>query len=351
MAIDDLIQSANPAPVDPLAADERIRVLLKENTRLKKQLSAEESGWSIIKSVLEDCYDKPLDINIVPPKSVGGGNSTETAVLHLTDIHYGKKTETYGVEVVESRLIELCKAVSEITDLRRRFAKVGTCKLLLGGDMIEGEGIFPGQAWETDADLIAQMIKAGPEIVLNVILSLLQTFENVEVVGVPGNHGRQGKFNSKTNNADSIYYEIVRKLVTIASPAAAERIKWDIPLDRERGKQWYGRFNICGPWEGMLVHGDQIKGQLGFPWYGFGKKVGGWRTSRQTGGFQFLFSGHFHTHAAFDLHDCTVFSTGSVESSNAYALENFAACGTPKQRLVFFNDKYGALTDYPIHLT
>lgn len=332
-----------------MPVDEKVKRVLRENARLRRRLQERESGWEIIQGVLQEVYDAPSGLRVYKPASSRKA-AKETALVHLTDLHYGKVTPTYNVSICEERMDGLCEAVQEIVALRRQTAAIDKCVLLLGGDMIEGEGIFGGQAWETEVDLVTQMVKEGPEVVANVLLFLLQHFREVEVHAVPGNHGRQAKFGSQTHNADSVFYEIVRMLTRFVNKNERGRIKWNLPLDRPRGDQWYARFPIVNRWGGMLVHGDQIRGQLGFPWYGYGKKVAGWRTAPATAGFQFLFSGHFHTHAAFDLHDCLVLSTGSPESTNAYALENMAASGSPKQRLCFFNERWGILADYPIHL-
>jgi hypothetical protein len=235
-------------------------------------------------------------------------------------------------------------------NLRRTYAKIDRLTLLLGGDFIEGEGeIFPTQAHEIDQDLIDQMIKFGPERIAEVVLYFSRLFPTVSVIGVPGNHGRQGKRAAKRNNADSIFYEVVRLIVRSVNAQQAKRVKWSLPLDRERGDEWFANFKICDKWGGLLVHGDQIRGQLGFPWYGYGKKLGGWSSILPA--FDFLFSGHFHTDASFDIFNRHVFSTGSTESDNSYAKENMAAAGSPKQRLCFFNKRYGLLSDSPLHLS
>jgi hypothetical protein len=192
------------------------------------------------------------------------------------------------------------------------------------------------------------MNKFGPEKIAGVILSLAETFPVIEVDGVPGNHGRQGSFSSKRFNADSIFYEIVRHIVEKAPSDVHKRIKWNLPFDREPGEEWFAHFRICERWGGALVHGDQIRGQLGMPWYGYNKKVAGWASCMPP--FDFLFAGHWHTHASFDLHDKNIMSTGSSESDNNYAKENMAAAGSPKQRLCFFNYKYGLLNDNPLAL-
>lgn len=333
-----------------LNSDSRVSLLRKENKQLREKLKRRDSGMEIVKAAFDEAYASPLDIVIDKPPKQRPAKTSEEALLHLTDIHFGKETTTYNSAVAAERVVAACEATAEIVSLRRTFAEIKTLRLALGGDMVEGEGaIFPGQAHEIDQDLINQMIKFGPTHIANAILYLLQVFDSIAVDAVPGNHGRQGKFAAKRNNADSIFYEVVRLIVSVADPKSAARITWNLPLDRPAGEEWFANFKICGRWGGLLVHADQVRGQLGFPWYGYGKKVAGWASCLPT--FDYLFGGHFHTHASFDLHDRQVMSTGSTESDNAYAKENMAAAGSPKQRLCFFNRKWGLLADHPIHLT
>lgn len=348
MAIQDLVDNAQPEEQTP--ESEKVKILLRENAKLRKKLEKKDSGWEIIQSIIEDVYEAPSNLHLLPP-APGSHEHEEVAVVHATDIHYGKETETYNVAVCEQRVVKLAHAVGELTELRRATATIDRCKLLLGGDNIEGDGIFPGQAWETEVDIITQMIKEGPEVVANLIIYLAGVFPALDIHGVPGNHGRQARFGSKRHNADSIFYEIVRSMVRAAlSKEDYERITWDLPLDRPGGREWFARFDICPGRGAMLIHGDQIRGQMGLPWYGFYKKICGWRTTPATQGFQYLFSGHFHTQAKIDFNTATVFATGSPECSNAYALENMAAGGNAKQRLAFFNESRGLLADYDVHL-
>lgn len=340
--IDDLIDGAQQP-----SEDERIRILQRENARLRKQIRERESGWALLKPILESVYDTPSGLHVLPFKASENPAPRETAVLHLTDIHYGKKTETFNASVCEERMLVLCEAVGEIVTLRRKNAGIHSLKLLLGGDMTEGQGIFPGQAHELDVDIVSQVIREGPEAVANVVLFMANLFPLVEVHAVPGNHGRVDRHGDKRLNNDSTFYEIVRHLI---QKSGADNVTWDLPYDRPEGREWYARFPICGPWEGMLVHGDQVKGSLGYSWYGWGKKTMRWAVAKESRGFQFLFGGHWHSHGVFEDNELTIMATGSVESNNSYALETMAASGGPKQRLCFFNERWGILNDNFIHL-
>jgi DNA repair exonuclease SbcCD nuclease subunit len=102
----------------------------------------------------------------------------------------------------------------------------------------------------------------------------------------------------------------------------------------------------------MLFHGDQVKGGFaGFPWYGFTKKVMGWRMGAIPEPFDYALSGHFHTPTRMLIGDVTLWASGSPESDNTYAAERLAAQGTPSQWLLFSHPQRGVTAEYQVHLT
>ncbi len=331
-----------------LDTDARVALLRRENRKLQDKIREKETGLDIVKQAFADAYSEPINLRLPTPPKQTKKRQHEEAVLHITDTHFGKKTATYNATVAAERLVLLCEAVREIITLRREYANIRTLKLLLGGDLGEGDGlIFPGQAHEIDQGLVEQILKFGPEQIGSVVLAMLALFETVEIIAVPGNHGRQAPQSAKRWNADSILYHAL--WLMFKGTDTNKRIKWNLPLDRTPGDEWFAHFKMCELWGGVLVHGDQVRGQLGFPWYGYGKKVAGWASCLPA--FDYLFAGHHHTDASFDLHGRHVFATGSTESDNTYAKENMAASGDPKQRLVICNRKYGVISDHPIYLS
>jgi hypothetical protein len=331
-----------------LNADERVRLLRKENQSLRRKLSEKETGLELVRDAFCEAYNEPLDIRLPAlPKSGKAKPLQEIAVIHLSDVHFGKRTETYSFEVAEERVRELARTVLRLVEIRRNFARIDELRVYLGGDLVEGDGIFPGQAFESDADLVKQAIKRGPEVLCECILLWLTRFKSIKVVGVPGNHGRASRFGSKRLNYDSLFYDVLRHMVAIAGHSA--RIQWDLPFDRPSGREWYAVDQVFG-WGSLIVHGDQIHGQLGMPWYGVGKKAGGW-IDTVPDPWSYLFFGHFHTLAKFTINKRLMLANGTTESSNAYAAENMAACGDPVQRCAFFDAKHGLIADQPIYLS
>src|SRR5688572_17541454 len=114
-----------------LDADARVALLRKENKQLRTKLREREAGLEIVRASFEEAYSEPLDIRVEKPKAPGRRAVTEHAILHLTDIHFGKETATYNSTVAAERLLTVYEAVSEIVGLRRTFARIDSLELLL----------------------------------------------------------------------------------------------------------------------------------------------------------------------------------------------------------------------------
>ena len=329
--------------------DARVRTLRKQVARLHKKLEARETGLELLKDAFVEAYAEPLDVKV--PKYTSSSKKTplEIPILHITDVHFGKRTATYNIAVAEDRMRLLAQKTVKLVELRRSVSRIDELHLFLGGDFGEGEGaIFPGQALEIDQDVVGQLVKEGPRIMCEQILLFLSHFKRLVIKAVPGNHGRISRFAAKRNNFDNWFYLGLRQMVdTSLSEQDRKRIEWDLPFDRTPGEEWYAHHKTFD-FGHMLVHGDQIRGQLGFPWYGVGKKLSGW--ADLVPDFSYLWMGHFHTLAAYVINKRMVLAGGTPESSNAYAAESLAASGDPVQRLAFFEKEHGLIVDAPISL-
>lgn len=153
--------------------------------------------------------------------------------------------------------------------------------------------------------------------------------------------GRSRRDMHPETNADAMMYEVVKGMF-----ADEKRLTWGPNMDSGERK-WYFLDRI-GTKKFFGFHGDQIKGGFaGWPWYGFGKKLLGWRDKF---GFDYSLSGHFHTPVRFLAGGGTHWGNGSTESDNTYALEMLAAQGNPSQWLLFTHPKKGITAEYEVHL-
>lgn len=265
---------------------------------------------------------------IIPPVKDTRKGKPEVALVHLTDWQAGKKTVSYDIPTLSSRIEEMIKKVLSLTEIQRAHHPVRECVVMLGGDMVEGVSIFPGQQYEIGAHLYEQMFEVV-RIIEGAIRSLAQSFEKMTVVCEFGNHGRLGKKGDMPagDNIDRMAYQIAAN-----NCKDIKHVKWQMSDD------WYQIFHI-GNYKVLLVHGDEI-GSFG----NILRKVSAWSTG-VVEPFNDCYMGHFHTPTALTMaNGGRIFVTGSPESHNEYARTFIAAVGKPSQRIHFVDPDKGRVT-------
>ena len=262
-----------------------------------------------------------------PLKDIRKGKA-EVALVHLTDWQAGKQTVSYDIGTLSARIEQMIDKVVQLTVIQRAHHPVKECVVMLGGDMVEGLGIFPGQVYEVGAHLFEQMFEVV-RIIERSIRTLATNFETVTVVCEFGNHGRLGRKGDMPagDNIDRMAYRIAAM-----NCKDVKHVKWQMSDD------WYQIFAI-GNYKVLLVHGDEI-GSFG----GILRKVSAWSTG-VVEPFDDCYMGHFHTPTSLTMaNGGRVFVTGSPESHNEYARTFIAAVGKPSQRVHFVDPVKGRVT-------
>jgi hypothetical protein len=256
-------------PPPPKSDAPSIAALRREVASLTRRLQAASGGEEIILRGVLEAWREPPELSVPPTPRPGRKRRTERAVLHVTDTQIGKLTESYSAAIAEERLLQLAQKVAHIANIRRASASIDEILVLLGGDMIEGENIFPGQAHQIDQDLFEQSCKTAPAIFVRMLLSLLGAFRRVRVAGVSGNHGRPGPRSMGSGlktNWDRVCYQITRDIL-LGTPEHPRR-EFAGRLEFDIAESFYS-VQYVYDWGLLLVHGDQIRGGFaGFPWYG-----------------------------------------------------------------------------------
>jgi hypothetical protein len=275
-----------------------------------------------------------LDIPPVsPPAKDQRKKGEETAVLLLSDWQLGKATPTYSSDVCAERVELLQDKVTRLVELQRAHHPVKRIAVMLLGDMIEGELIFPGQAWQIDSSLFRQVAVDGPRILGGLVRWAAANFEKVDVYAVPGNHGHLGGRSWKEmhpeSNGDRLLYQICSSVTE-----GLTNLKWHVTLD------WFQVADLGEKCRFLLLHGDQVRGWAGIPWYGWARNMD----------FDHIAAGHFHTPVSMYINGRRLWVNASTESHNPYALEQLAAAGEPAQWLLFVKPGQGVTAEYLVNL-
>jgi hypothetical protein len=293
----------------------------------------------------------------VPPKPRASRKKREeVAVLHMSDLHIGAVTETHDTEIARGRARRVTEKVLAAARDRRDAAKVDRIHVYWGGDIVEGEAMRASQPWHIETGLLQQAMRDAPEILAEQVAALSESFREVKVLGVAGNHGRNGAYKSQTaanpeTNWDRVAYQTAR--ILLSDLEAAGRVEFDLPKAMDE----FAKVDSVLGWGQLLVHGDQIRSTSGMPWYGFKNKALGWIDTfpewKSDGGpFRFLWSGHFHTLSHFQINNTFVLSNGTFKTGDPFAQAQLAgASNIACQRLAFFDRAHGLVADYPLHVS
>lgn len=329
-------------------ANERITRLMAERDALARQLADVKHRRTDYLEAVQTAVHDAVGRIVIPPVSVPAdvydhptGAGEEYAVALLSDLQTGKITPDYDSDVAAERVARYADKVIDLAKIQETHHPVRHAVVPILGDVVEGVDIFPGQQWLIDSTLYAQVFQTTPTILVTFLRRLLTHFDTVAVHAVQGNHGRLGRRGmfGPEDNADKMTYRVAELML-----ADEPRITWNI-ADPRGERAWYQVMRL-GAYSALLIHGDQIRGHSGFPWYGLGKKVQGWASGGlgADSGFQDVFMGHWHQRASIPLNQRTVWVNGSTESTNTYAAENLAAQSEPSQWLLFVDPRKGRVT-------
>jgi hypothetical protein len=326
---------------------EQMAAQLEESERNNKLLSnrlkrTKPAASNLIQAIHSASREAALIVGTaraIPSPVIDARPDPQVALLHLTDWQLGKESESYSTKVCEARIRHTVQEAIALTELQRHRTAVPTCHVLLGGDLVENLGIFPGQAYEVDSSAFYQVFSAAT-LVEEAVLTLLSSFEKVEVWEVSGNHGRLGRKGDhpRDDNLDRVVGRIARERLS-----SQERLSWHVPSG------WHSIIEV-GNYKALLIHGDQIK-SFATPATGLQKKGNQWATG-VVEDFQDIYLGHFHQEMTLTLaHGGKAYITPSTESDSEYAREQVGARGMPAQRLHFI-DPFGArvMGAHMIHL-
>jgi hypothetical protein len=262
----------------------------------------------------------------------------ETAVWHITDIHEGKKTDSFDPDILEERLIRGARKIILIAKILKKTYTLDKLVIMITGDAIDNDSIFPNQQAH-----VSEKAKAGREQVnrlmqtmAKVIAILREEFETIDIECVYGNHGRVSKTTDEKNNWDLVFYDQLKAYYNN-----------DKNITVNMSEKFYKIVDVQG--HGFLLyHGHAIKMSHGIPWYGMTKRIGAWTSS--IGGFKYALVGHFHTLGMTQFAGIDIYMGGTAASGDDWALEGLGT--TSDQRYWFFgvHPEVGVTWEYKINL-
>lgn len=229
---------------------------LKDIARIKKSNSytAKENriilqAWNDWDDVFGAIRDAAKDINKIKVKPLKLPKSRKkkgmTKELLLSDIHFGKLTEEFNLEVLKKRLEEVVHAT--IGEIERDSKEYNIDEIVVAflGDIIENytmHGLESAKGCEFGN--AKQVYEALKNLFHIVIVPLSQLGIKMRVVGVTGNHDRDGTQRTFHNPGEENFtYVIYNTLKDFADIAGLKNIQFIVPKD---------------PWAVIEIYGNKV---------------------------------------------------------------------------------------------
>ena len=195
--------------------------------------------------------------------------------LVLSDLHFGKHTKWFDMEEAKKRLLGIPDALANKTE---NLTELDEIVIILAGDLVEGEDIYPTQNNHIECSAIEQT-QICSESTWEMILKFRALFPKVRIriETVPGNHGRVSKTANEKTNWDNVVYMI---LSMIAKKHDDDKIIMNCNFETFRTFMVKDKVGMANH------HGVKHTGTSNMR-----EKVAGWITGKQ---FDFMVHGHWH---------------------------------------------------------
>lgn len=273
----------------------------------------------------------------------------EEVVLQISDIQAGTYISSsatgglneYDQYKLEQQFKRLLHSIASIIKRHKMTTPIKKLNIHFLGDMVEGMGIFIGQAQHTDQDLYWQFMNLE-RLLEWFLIELLHLFDEIECSCIGGNHGRVGKKGENPHyvNWDVLLYEMLRKGLQ-----NYERIKWNIPL------AWWYVDHIQGH-NFLLLHGDDIKAWNGIPFYGINRADAKWTQLLASKDiyYDYMELGHFHSPSELPRVKGEIIINGCWPGGSIFALKSLMTSGRPRQNIFGVHPEHGKSWSYGIWL-
>lgn len=307
--------------------EHRLKVIQSHQDKIAKKIKEETALMHIFSDYLTSNIESYNDSNFkIEIEAKDKGDLNREIVIHITDWHLGKKGNKYSSEIAKQSLNIIYNSIyQKAKDLRKLGFNVIGIKLMLGGDIVDGDLLYPGHPNFVDLNVYEQ-IGTGFSELRNMIIEMHQNIiSNINIYHVYGNHGRISKFTNPTNNWDNILYMFLRTNINIKG------------INFHDGYNWYTLVPMLDGEKALLTHGDGLRMYQNIPMYGYVQAAMRWRGS--IGDFKYSFIGHFHNPYFMRWNDMQLFINGQFPNDDSWALKTVKMESPPEQRMLVFSNE------------
>ena len=269
----------------------------------------------------------------VSTKRMSGGK--ESLVVLVSDNHFGATVKDdaghfiYNIDIAIKRVHETPDILFSRMDATHA-ANIDEVIVVLAGDHVDGEGVYPGQEHNLET-FVAEQVRRCTKAMWHMIRRFQELFPHalIRIVTTRGNHGRGGT--SPESNWDHMLYQQLELLVDMQNNP-------NLIIKNRYGN--FNTFEVKG-WRGMVRHKAPVQAESGSSI----AKYAGWHGIHE---WDFFLFGHYHHWGVMTWNGKPIVRNGSAMGGNDYA-EEFGAYDKPAQIAFTMSESKLPLDIYPIH--
>lgn len=349
-------EAFDPTDERILELQSEVEHLRVERNEAKKGLKAAAKEHGLFLAIADELEDRIVPMSPLPsavklPRSRRHGDVTEHLVMHISDGHHDQVVnpeqvgglETYNFPISVARAERYVDAVLKWTQvsLKPQFY-FPDLTILCYGDHTSGE--IHGHVERSYFRNIFKNTLAIGQLHALMFRDLAPYFKQVNIVYVPGNHGRRSVKKNYHGAHDNWDYLIAKTAQMYCS---------DLPnVDFVIPNSFSVNIDIGGV--GFCVfHGDDIRSNMGIPWYGLERRqrrIMGLDRHMKGPPIRYYCCGHFHRPGTTTEMDGELMINGAWIATDSYAFNAFSGYTEPTQLLHGVNKKYGVTWRLPVRL-
>lgn len=348
-----LASGSRPSPLRERRLDDEIRALRKRVKELEGAL-AEMDG--LVERVVEAARAVVAVPSFVPPerpRKRQRERHTRAVVAPIFDCQYGQRVARKDVpfgrggfdpDVFRERLELWFDRVSRLLTDRAAVTDYSELVVVLGGDLVEGDEVYRGQPWQLALDPVRQVLELR-ELLGAALGALVEHARGLgcrrfRLFAVPGNHGKVGGKKAGATPASYSWDYLLCELLRDRLDGVFD----EVSIEQSGAVRWESE-----GWRFLAVHGDEIRGWGGIPFYGLTRFDG--RAIRLSGEvFDYCLLGHHHQPATIPNGSGGEFIVSGDWVGGTNLSRSIVAASRPQQRVLLVARKHGVTTDERIFL-
>jgi len=321
------------------------------NLSLKKQVKKSLLERTATEAVREAALQTIKALPPAAPVFIPGLREREhvqEAVLQLSCWHYGEVVSpeetagfgVYDIAMAQARAQYMTESVIDLAIDHHRGERIRKLWVIDLGDNVSGD--IHDELRVTNERPIISQVTGCSFLLAQVLRDFSAAFEQVELVGLPGNHPRTQKkpmHKAKAENSfDRMVYETVGLLTS-----RLENVTVTIP-----GSFFY-RMPI-NEWYFLFMHGDNIRSWMNLPHYGMYRADANMtklHASRELF-YRYLGLGHFHVAGTLPNVRGEILLTGSLKGPDEFSLDVLQTGSEPNQLFYGVHKRRGVSFRYPV---